>query len=106
MNLLEPIISFFERLGVCVGVFAASAAIIHFKAKVLPFFPTVAVFVGGALLLFSFFLCIWVAADFYLKISSSTTNKTVHLVLAAFAVITSLFFLVAGGYASISSLSK
>ncbi|WP_159099050.1 hypothetical protein [Aquabacterium olei] len=105
MNPLETIISFFERLGVCVAVFAGSAAIIHFKDKVLPFFPTGAVIMASALLLFSFFLCVWVAADFYANISNITNKKYARFILAAFAVVTSLFFLVAGGYASISSLN-
>ena len=104
VSLIDSIIGFFERLGVCVAIFAGAAAIIHFKDKVLPFWPPGAAIVGTILLFGSIFLSIFVAGNWFTERAADIKSRAILLLFAAVVVVTTVFFVIAGGYAAIASL--
>ena len=101
---VQAIVEFFEQLGVCIAVFAGAAAIVKFRVKVFPFCPTIASILGVILLFGSFVLAILVAGSWFTRHTSGIKSKWVLLVLVFVVTATTVFFVVAGGYAAIAAL--
>ena len=104
ISAIDSTIEFFERIGVCVAVFAGAAAIIHFQNKVLPFWPLGAAIVGTVLLFGSIFLSVFVAGAWFSDRTGGIKSRTLLLLIATIVVATTVFFVIAGGYAAIASL--
>jgi hypothetical protein len=101
---LDGLISYLERLGICVAALAGSAAIIHFREQIFSIAPWFPAIIGAVALLGSFFLTVWVAADQYTRVP--TGKSRFWSVLAAAAVLVpSLLFVLGGLYAALKGFA-
>lgn len=101
---VESFVELFERIGVCVAMFVGAAAIVHFRQQVVPFCPGAAVAVGFLLMVSSLLLSIFVAGIWFSKNTGGIQSKLALATISVLVVTTTIFFLIAGFYASVSSL--
>ena len=101
---VEAVVEFFEGLGGCVAIFAGAAAIIHYRNVVMPFWPSGAVIFGKVLLFSSLVLALLVAGNWFTKHTRHIKGRIAQFAIAALLVLTTAFFVIAGGFAAVKSL--
>ena len=97
---LEGLISYLERLGICVAALAGSAAIIHVREQIFAIAPWFPAILGAVALFGSFFLTVWVAADQYVRVPTGK-SRFWSILAAAAVLVPSLFFVLGGLYAAL-----
>jgi hypothetical protein len=101
----DSVVALFEKLGVCIAIAGGAAAIVHFRAKVLPFCPAIAAIYGLILLFGALFLALLVGASWFAQQTAGRKNNLFVYLLAAVVTITTVMFFMAGVYAAIAALS-
>lgn len=100
---VESVVEFFEGLGGCVAILAGAAAIVHYRNVVMPFWPAGAEIFGRLLLASSLVLAILVACNWFVKHTRHINGRIAQLAVAVLLVLTTAFFVIAGGFAAFRS---
>ena len=104
-DLLNGVISYLERLGVCVATLAGSAAIIHFRVQLLEAFPVLPLLVGIVLLFASLYLTVWVAADQFVRLPP-IKSRVMSFAVSALILVPSIFLVIAALFVAIKGFSS
>ena len=105
-SFLNPTIEYFERLGVCVAVFAGGAAMVKFAGKLSPYFPTGAVALGGFVIFMSMLLAVLTAGSFIADGMKGRKGTFVYLVGTILCTVVTMGFLGAGIQTVMQELTK
>ncbi len=105
IQILNTAIPFLEKLGVCVAVFAAGGALIKFAPQVFPIFPLMPVMVGFLLVVASLVLALLVVYETWQTIANSFKRRWVSFAFLLVILLSSVFFVLAGGFAAVKSLA-
>jgi hypothetical protein len=92
---LDAVFAYIERLGYCVATGATGAAIIYYRAVVLPMAPTLIGILGMAVVAAAFPLTVFATAHFVLTNFSKSRKSAVGIV-TAIALSVALAFLLVG----------
>lgn len=103
-KILKTAIPFLEKLGVCVAAFAGGGAIAKFSSQVFPLCPRIPVVIGFMLVIASLVLALLVVSETWQAITKSVKRRWVNLAVLFTILLSSVFFVVAGGLAAVSAL--
>ena len=103
-KILNTAIPFLEKLGVCVAAFAGGGAVAKFSSQVFPLCPWIPVIVGFLLVFVSLVLALLVVYETWQAITRSVKSRWVNLAVLFTILLSSVFFVVAGGLAAVSAL--
>jgi hypothetical protein len=104
-EILDTAIPFLEKLGVCVAAFAGGGAIAKYASEVFPPCPGVAVALGLLLIVASLVLALLVVYETWRVITTSVKNRWVNLSILFIVLVSSVFFVIAGGLAAFKALA-
>ena len=104
IQILNTAIPFLEKLGVCIAVFAAGGALTKFASQVFPILPLLPVILGFLLVVASLVLALLVVYETWQAITNSVKRRWVNLAILFTILLSSVFFVLAGGIAAIKAL--
>lgn len=104
-QILDTAIPFLERLGVCVAAFAGGGAIAKFAEQVFPLFPGIPIAIGFLLVVVSLALALLVVNETWQAIARSVKSRWLNLLILLTILVSSVFFVVAGGLAAVKALA-
>lgn len=102
---LDPIITYFERLGVSVAVFAGGAAMVYFSHKLAPW-PWIFIATGSVVIFAAIWLAVLTAADLILDGLKGVKGTITYVGATLLCIIITVAFIVAGFHAVVEGLQK
>lgn len=91
-------VNYFERLGVCVAIFAGGGAMVKYAITLSPYFPYFAIVLGIFLMIVSIIIAVLTAIDFLLSAlanvkGNSYTAITIWVLMTFLVIIITMMFL-------------
>ncbi len=101
---LTEVVSYIERVGVCVAALLGGAAIMKFRELLLPGAAWLPAVVGMLVVFGSLLLTVWIAIDGYVRVYTGN-SKIIGMAIYLFLIVPSIFFAIGGLYAGIKGLT-